>query len=90
MKMTEQLKEVYEKMANREYERIGILYPKMEHGRQFIWAEYIDSKGETQNRRTKGIGYPKGATKALAKLRTYEHPLNPTPDILAILGTQFD
>ena len=91
MKLTKaELDKVCDEMSVKEYERIGVLYPRNKHGRQLIYASYIDSKGEPQERLTKGIGYPKGATKALAKLRTYEHPLDPTPDVLAILGAQYD
>ena len=86
----EQLEKVCEEMSVKEYERIGILYPRNKHGRQLIYASYIDSKGEPQERLTKGLGYPDGATQALALLRTYEHPLNPTPDILAVYGAQYN
>lgn len=91
MNKEESLKEIYEQCCTKSYNRIGLLYPKNKNGKDYIYAQYVDSKGQEQERLTKGIGYPKGATKALALLKTYEHAVLPcTPDVLAIYGATYD
>lgn len=85
------LDEIQEICRTKSYTRIGLLYPKHEFGQVCIYARYIDSKGIQQDRLTKGLGYPKGAKRALARLETYEHNfIECTPDILEVFGACFE